>query len=120
LKIKGRTDPNKKSLIISLNKAGIENKASIWKRISKELTASNRKRVAINLSHINRVTNAGEYIVVPGKVLGSGTLKHKLNIAAESFSEAAKEKIISTGSKCLSLEELIASNPKGTNVKIVK
>ncbi len=120
MKLKGRTDPNKKSLIDTLKKAGIKNDAGIWRRISKELAVSNRKRVAVNLSHINRVTNSGENVVVPGKVLGSGTLTHKLIITAESFSEAAKEKITSTGSQYQSFEKLLETNPKGTNVKIVK
>lgn len=120
MKLKGRTDPNKKSLIIALNKAGVEHNATIWKQISKELASSNRNRVAINLSHINRVTNAGDNIVVPGKVLGSGTLTHKLKITAEAFSETAKEKITSTGSQFLSFEELLKSNPSGANVRIIK
>lgn len=120
MKLKGRTDPNKKTLIIALKKAGIEHNVTIWKKISKELATSNRKRVAINLSHIDRVTNAGDNIVVPGKVLGSGTLTHKLKITAESFSETAKEKITSTGSQFFSFEELLKSNPNGTNLRIIK
>ena len=120
MKITGRTDPNKRSLIVSIKKAGIENNANIWKRLSMELSKANRKRVSVNLSHINRTAKAGDTIVVPGKVLGAGTLSHQLNIAAENFSESAREKITSTGGQCLSFEELIKINPKGTDVRLLK
>lgn len=120
MKITTRTDPNKISLIRSINQAGIQNKANIWRKLSEELSSVNRRRVAINLSHINRVSAPEDVIVVPGKVLGAGMLTHKLSIAAESFSESAKEKILSAGGQCLSFEELMKTNPKGTNVRLMK
>ena len=120
MKTDTRTDPNKTSLIRSINQVGIQNEANIWRRLSKELSSTNRNRIAINLSHINRVSSPGDVIVVPGKILGAGILKHKLSIAAESFSESAKEKILSIGGQCLSFEELIKTNPKGTNVRLLK
>ena len=98
----------------------MKNNASIWKKLSEELSVSNRNRALVNLSHINRVTKSGEEIVIPGKVLGAGTLSHKLNIAAEDFSTSAREKIIAAGGKCFSYEELITKNPKGTNVRLLK
>ncbi len=120
MKITTRTDPNKASLIRAIKQAGVQNDANIWKRLSKELSSANRRRVAINLSHINRVSSPDEVIVIPGKILGAGVLKHKLSIAAESFSESAKEKILSVGGQCLTFEELIKTNPKGTNVRLMK
>ena len=120
MKTKGRSDPNKRSLIVSIKKAGVENDAKIWKKLSTELAKANRKRVSVNLSHINRIAKAGDTIVVPGKVLGAGTLNLKLNIAAENFSESAREKITSTGGQCLSFDELIKLNPKGTDVRLLK
>lgn len=120
MKITGRTDPNKRSLIDSIRKEGIKNNAQIWKRLSSELSKANRKRVSVNLSHINRISTPGDIIVVPGKVLGAGTLEHKLSIAAENFSESAREKITSTGGQCLSFNELIKTNPKGKDVRLLK
>ena len=120
MKITGRSDPNKRLLIDSIKKAGIENDSKVWKRLSTELSKANRKRVSVNLSHINRVANAGDTIVVPGKVLGAGTLNLKLKIAAENFSESAREKINSTGGQCLSFDELIKINPEGKDVRFLK
>jgi large subunit ribosomal protein L18e len=119
MKITGRTDPNKRSLIESIKKAGSKHDAQIWKRLGSELSKANRKRVSVNLSHINRISNAGDTIVVPGKVLGAGTLNHKISIAAESFSESAREKIALSGGQCLSYYELIENNPTGKDVRFL-
>ncbi|MHA1206679.1 MAG: 50S ribosomal protein L18e [Candidatus Hodarchaeales archaeon] len=120
MKATGRTDPNKISLIRFIKQNGIKNNATIWKKLSEELSVSNRNRAMVNLSHINRVTKSGEEIVIPGKVLGAGVLSHKLNIAAENFSSSAREKITAAGGQCLSFEEIITKNPKGANVRLLK
>ena len=120
MKVTGRTDPNKISLIRFIKQSGIKNNAAIWKKLSKELSVSNRNRTMVNLSHINRVTKSGDEIVIPGKVLGAGVLSHKLNIAAENFSSSAREKITAAGGQCLSFEEIITKNPKGANIRLLK
>lgn len=120
MKVTGRTDPNKISLIRFIKRSGIKHNASIWKKLSEELSVSNRNRALVNLSHINRVTKSGDEIVIPGKVLGAGVLSHKLNIAAEDFSTSAREKIVAAGGQCLSFEELITKNPNGTNIRLLK
>ena len=120
MKATGRTDPNKISLIRFIKQNGIKNNATIWKKLSEELSVSNRNRTMVNLSHINRVTKSGDEIVIPGKVLGAGLLSHELNIAAENFSSSAREKIIAAGGQCLSFEEIISKNPKGANIRLLK
>ena len=94
-------------------------KAAIWKRIAKDLEKPARKRRTVNLSRINRHAKAGEVIVVPGKVLSAGNLDKKLTIAAWQFSEAAKQKIKSTGGEILTLTQLANKNPKGSRVKLI-
>ncbi|NHJ02254.1 MAG: 50S ribosomal protein L18e [Candidatus Heimdallarchaeota archaeon] len=117
---KGRTDPNKIALIRKLRSAATKNQAKIWKILASELSKSNRKRVAINLSQINRNSSKGDIILVPGKVLGAGNLGHNLEIAAESFSESAQLKIQETGGSCISIEELLNKNPSGSGVRLMK
>ena len=56
--------------------------------------------------------------MVPGVVLGSGTLTKKVTVAAWRFSSKAREKIESSGGEAISIEELLEKNPKGSNVKI--
>lgn len=57
--------------------------------------------------------------MIPGKVLSSGSLTKKITVAAWAFSEKAKEKIQKAGGECISIEELIKRNPKGSNIRII-
>ena len=113
------TNPELVSLIRSLRKKARENNASIWRDIADRLSKSRQRRVAVNLSRLNRHTQARETAVVPGKVLGAGKVDHPINVAAFTFSEQAKSKILKAKGKCLAFEELMKKNPKGTNVKII-
>ncbi len=113
------TNPELLSIISLLRKKSIETGASIWRDVAKRLTTSRRRRVAVNLSQLNRYTKAKETVIVPSKVLGAGRLDHPINVAAFTFSEQAKAKILKAKGKCLSIQELVKKNPKGTNVKIM-
>lgn len=113
------TDPRLLELIRFLKKKARENKAVIWRDIAERLAVSRRRRIAVNLSRINRYTEKGDVVIVPGKVLGAGKLEHKVTIAAFSFSETAKNKILKAKGKCLTIQDLVKKNPKGSNVKII-
>ena len=73
-----------------------------------------KKLIAINLDEINKKLDEfkqkgllkGTELNLEGyKILGAGKLSHKLTIKAGKFSENAKEKIISSGSKIASDQE---------------
>ncbi len=113
------TNPELIELIRFLRRQSRENKAKIWKDIAERMAKSRRKRIAVNLSSLNRYTQKNETAVVPGKVLGAGEINHPLTVAAFAFSENAKEKIKAAKGKCLSFFDLVKKNPKGSNVKIV-
>lgn len=115
----GPTNPILKSLISELKKRSSEQNVNIWKRLAIDLEKPTRQRRVVNLSRINRYTKENEIIVVPGKVLGSGSLNHKLIISAFQFSEGAKEKINKAGAKIISLEELSNSDPKGKRIRVI-
>lgn len=93
-------------------------KRRIWKKLSKKLSGPRRDRVEANLYRINQKTKENDVIVVPGKILGLGDLEHKLTIACLDCSTPAQKKIESSGSKLLTIEELLEQNPDGKNVKI--
>ncbi|MEM2994558.1 MAG: 50S ribosomal protein L18e [Candidatus Bathyarchaeia archaeon] len=112
-------NPQLIELIHFLKRQGRENKAEIWRDIAERLTKPSRKRVAVNLSRLNRHTKRNDVVAVPGKVLGAGEINHPLTVAAFAFSERAKEKIKAARGKCLSYFELVKKNPKGSNVKII-
>jgi large subunit ribosomal protein L18e len=96
-----------------------EHKAPIWDAIASKLTKKKHNRVAINISRINRYSTENDTIVVPGKVLGSGVLNHKVTVAAFNFSSQAKDKIEGIGGKCLTIQALIKENPRGSGIKIM-
>ena len=82
------------------------------------MSGPRRNRVKANLYRINKKTKKDDIIVVPGKILGMGELEHTLTIACLESSRTAKKKIESSGSKIISIEELLEQNPKGSGVKI--
>lgn len=113
------TNPQLRFLIYRLRKAWRVNGAKIWLDVARRLARPKRSRIAVNLSRINRYTLEGDVALVPGKVLGSGSLDHKVTVAAFTFSKAARKKIESAGGGCLTIMDLVELNPKGSNVKIV-
>lgn len=119
MKRTGPTNENLNQLIDSLKNEYYSNKTGLWLRVARELEKPTRKRRSVNLGRINRNTKENEIIVVPGKVLGSGELNHKITIAAYSFSESAKNMIEKLKGKCITIQELLKQNPKGKDVKIL-
>ena len=63
----------------------VEN-VNIWVDLSERLTKSCNNRAEINLKKINMHGKEGEYIAVPGKVLGTGVISYPFKIAAYKFS----------------------------------
>ncbi|MGB9675637.1 MAG: 50S ribosomal protein L18e [Candidatus Bathyarchaeales archaeon] len=113
------TNPELIKLIKFLKTQSKENNSAVWRKTAEILAKPRRKRVAVNLSRINRYTQKGDVVVVPGKVLGSGVISHPITVAAFDFSEKAKEKILAAKGKCLSIVDLVKKNPKGSNVKVI-
>ena len=115
MKKTGPTNQELQKLIKELKKSSMENQAPIWKRIAIELEKPTRKRISVNLYHINKHVNDGDTIVVPGKVLATGDLTKQVKIAAWTFSEQAADKVKDK----LSIHELLKENPKGKNLRII-
>ena len=114
------TNPELLTVIRFLRKKARDSNAPIWRDVADRLSSSKRRRVAVNLSRLNRHTRAKETVVVPGKVLGAGKLDHPISVAAFSFSTQAKLKISKARGKCLSIFDLLDANPDGGNVKIME
>ena len=115
----GPTNIHLKELIIELKKNSASHNSNLWNRIAEELARPTRQRRIVNLSRINRYTKENENIIVPGKVLASGDLDHKLTIAAWQFSEQALDKIKKSNSRAILINELIKENPKGRGIRII-
>ena len=114
------TNPELVQLIHFLKKQSREQNAGVWHDVAEYLSKSRRSRISVNLSNINRHTKRSDTIVVPGKVLGTGTLNHAVTVAAFGVSDAAAVKLKAARAKYLSITELVEKNPKGANVKIIR
>ena len=115
----GPTDPNTRALINALRKTSTKHNARIWKRVAELIARPARQRAAVNIGKINRHTSAGDIIVVPGKVLGSGNLSHKVTIAALNASTSARTVIVGAGGSLISINELLTQIPRGKGVTII-
>ena len=102
-----------------LRKSANKYDAPIWKRVRELLQKSKRRRVAVNISRINRYTVEGDVVVVPGKVLGAGVIDHKVTVGAFSYSMTARKKLVEADCIILNIEELINEYPRGREVKII-
>ncbi len=96
-----------------------QQEANIWQDVAENLGKVNRKRPEVNISQIERVTEEGDTVVVPGKVLGSGRLTKNITVAAFQASNSAKQHINQNGDFKY-IKDLVEENPDGTEVKIVK
>lgn len=112
-------NPELKKAIRDLRSASKESGKAIWKKLADELDRPKRRRISLNLSNIDRHTEAGDVVAVPGKVLSSGSLSHPVTVAAYSFSEAAKEKISSVEGRVITLIALIGE-VEPSKIKILK
>ncbi len=93
--------------------------APIWRKLGDRLARGKRKRVVLNVGQLARLSDKGDVVAVPGKVLGTGDIKHQVTVAAYSFSPQAAQKITRSGGKCLSLLQLADEHPLGTKVKVL-
>ena len=114
-----KSNPALISLIHELKKFTAENDVQIWKDIAIRLEKPSNNWPVVTLDRIDRYVDEKETALVPGKVLSTGSLNKKISVAAWSFSEKSVEKIKKAGGKTLSIQELMKSNPKGKDVRIV-
>ncbi|MCW4028545.1 MAG: 50S ribosomal protein L18e [Candidatus Bathyarchaeota archaeon] len=114
------TNPQLIDLISQLRKTSKEQDAPVWFDVADYLAKTRSQRVVVNLSSINRNSQKQDVVVVPGKLLASGTLDHAMTIAAFEVSEQAVAKIEAVKAKYISIKELLEKNPKGSNVKIIR
>ncbi len=108
-------NPVKLALIEKLESKYKEERARIWLALARMLE---RER-EVNISKIAKLCGEGEACAVPGKVLGKGDIDFSVSVAAFGFSQRAREKIVNGGGECLSLDELIEKNPRGSGVRIL-
>ena len=94
-------------------------KAPIWRRLSRLALKPTRARRTVNLNKIAGLTKDGDVVVVPGKVLATGSIGHGITISAFGMSEAAAGKIAAAGGSVISFAEMTARHPTGKEVALL-
>lgn len=105
--------------IWTLRGAFKKSKAQIWKALEYELSSRRSNRREVNVGRLSDITKEDDVVIVPGKILGSGVIDHKLTICTFSISEGAAKKILEAGGKIITLDRLIEKYPDGKGVRII-
>ena len=105
-------------MIKDLKQASKKNEAPIWSKLADlAIKPSSTKRI-VNLTRINKITKESDVLFVPGKVLGTGNISHKITLSSFSMSTTAANKIIQTGGKIMTYSDMIKKYPTGKGVII--
>ena len=102
-----------------LKLASTKNDAPIWFKLAQLALKPSSARRVVNLNKINEFTKENDVIVVPGKVLGTGNVSHKVILSSFSISNTAAKKISESGGQIISFSEMIEKFPTGKGVNII-
>lgn len=115
-----KTNSHLVAVVRKLKEASKAHKAAIWKTVAEALEAPAQNLAEVNISKLDSLAKDNKIFLVPGKLLGAGTLAQPVEVYAYAVSESAKKSIHSAKGKIGAIEDLIAKNPKGTGVQLIK
>lgn len=114
-----KTNPRLSKLVFDLKAQSRQHNVAFWRDIAERIEKPARNYPEVNLSKINRYSKDNEIVIIPGKVLGSGNLNHPVTVVALNFSLTAEDLITRANGKCMTIEQLMESNPTGKGVRIL-
>jgi large subunit ribosomal protein L18e len=117
---KEKANPQFQLLIEKLKAYAREHQADVWKEVARRLEAPSSNYAKVNLSHLNRHTNSGDIVIIPGKVLGAGSIDHPISVSALNFSANARLKLLAASGTVMTIDEILDGFPKGSNVRIIR
>ncbi len=103
-----------------LVKTAREQDSKIWRDVAGRLEGGSRRYASINVGKISRLSHDGDTVLIPGSVLGAGRIDKKITVVALRASESAIRKLKEAGSTFKSLSDLVSSDPKAKNVRILR
>ena len=102
-----------------LRGASKKNNAPIWLKLAELALKPSRSRRVVNLGQLDKFVNDNDVVVVPGKVLGTGNISHKITLCSFSISTTGAKKVTQSGGKLVDFTHLIKNHPTGKGVKII-
>lgn len=110
-KARFKTNPETVELIRELKKQ----KSSFWTFVANQLSMPKTRLVEINLERLNKLTKAKDIVLVPGKIMGKGTLDHEITLGCFKITAEAKKKIGKT--KLVKIKDMLKEKP--SNIKLI-
>jgi large subunit ribosomal protein L18e len=105
-------------VVVALRKAAHAHDAPIWGSVADRLERPRHQMTPVNVAHLERLADADEWVVVPGKVLADGAITKPITVAAVGYSTEARTKIHAAGGKALTIAELLHERPDGAGVRL--
>jgi large subunit ribosomal protein L18e len=112
-------NPELHRVVVALRKAANAHDAAIWGSVADRLERPRHRLTPVNVAHLDRLAEADEWVVVPGKVLADGMLSKPITVAAAGYSHEARAKIHAAGGKALTIPELLHAKPNGAGVRLL-
>lgn len=103
----------------ALRRASSEHEAPIWRRLAEFALKPTVARRTVNVNAISRHTKDGDTVAVPGKVLGTGQMKHPITLFCFSISESAASKVVNAGGRIIDHQTIIQEKPTGRGVVLL-
>ncbi|VVC03609.1 50S ribosomal protein L18e [Candidatus Burarchaeum australiense] len=117
---RGTTDENLAALIVRLEKASKKGNAPLWAEVARLLSRPHIALAEVNVTKLGKIVpKDATAAIVPGVVLGSSKTAYARTVAAWRFTSSARAALVKAGAKPVSIPDLLAANPKGTNVAII-
>ena len=105
-------------MVKDLKQASKKNEAPIWSKLADLALKPSSSKRTVNLTRINKITKENDVLFVPGKILGTGNLSHKITLSSFSISTTARNKIIQSGGNIIAYSDMIKKFPTGKGVII--
>ncbi|MDE1811600.1 MAG: 50S ribosomal protein L18e [Thaumarchaeota archaeon] len=106
-------------MVKTLRGASKKNNAPIWERLADLALKPTRAKRIMNLGQLDKLVSDNDVVVVPGKILGTGSLSHKITLCSFSISTTGAKKITQSGGKISDISQIIKDHPTGKGVKII-
>jgi len=117
--IKNRTGRKTNSELVETLDAIRKNKSWSGLEVARYLSSASRKMPEMNLSKLSAHSEEGDSIILPGKVLGAGEIKHKMKVCAFKFSKQALDKLHEKKCETSLIIDEVNKNPKATGLRML-
>jgi len=118
-RLRGQTNPTLAEARRALRKAFKDTGRALWKAAEEKVSGSWSSRLEVNLDSINRITEEGGIVLVPGKLLGRGIVDHRVIVGALTASASARIKVERAGGEIMKIPEFVEKYSRERGIILV-